>query len=83
MAKILKFPQTTITDEVQFFWSNLEAIIDYAKQDNGPNTKVAEFLDDHRGLWPHIKADIDANPTKEQMLASAIGCAHGKAKEGK
>ena len=71
----------TITDELQDFWRDLETTLtdrleqDYDGRDDDPI--MAAFLDEHRSLWPHIKADIAKDKRHERMLADAICLSSG------
>ncbi len=65
------------------FWNDLD---DAIAATNGMETKsaktmMAEFFDDHRGLWPHIEADIAKNAEHREIfkrgLTLAAAAAHG------
>ena len=64
------------------FWNDLD---DAIAATNGMETKSAkammsEFLDDHRGVWPHIEADIAVDAAArvdQERLAQHLLCAMG------
>ena len=64
----------TITYKVQTFWNDLAATIERC---DAKDNDDADLEDDHRRLWPHIKADIAKDEHREWMLASAICHASG------
>ena len=56
------------------FWNDLD---DAIAATNGMETKSAkammsEFLDDHRGVWPHTEADIAVDQDHKTILERAL-----------
>lgn len=56
------------TDAVSPFWKDLSG----ALERNLTRDQMAKFLDDYRGHWPHIEADIEVNQNLKSTLQRAL-----------
>jgi hypothetical protein len=65
------------------FWNDLDDAIAATNgmEPEAAKLMVAQFLDDHRGLWPHIEADITENAEHREIVKRGLTLA--KKREGK
>ena len=59
--------------DMEEFWNDLSHML----RENLTGTQTAEILDDYRGLWPHIEADIKDNSDHRELLMQALAIRDG------
>lgn len=67
-----------MTIRMQDFWP---ALADAIEKPATPSA-MAELLDDYRGVWPHVEADVAQNPADRDLLARALAIRDGATAPG-